>query len=65
MAQTAQGLAALEARRQQTLDRMDRNDELVREVRAGRIAAAIHGAEVASRVPVDQFFSRENESERD
>lgn len=63
MARTEEGTAAIEARRKQALARMDRNDELVRDVRAGRIAAAITDAEVASRVPVGEFFSREHEQD--
>lgn len=62
MPMSAEATAALEARRKQTLDRMDRNDELVREARAARIAAAIAAAiddaEIVSRVPADEFLAR-------
>jgi len=51
----------IEARRQQALARMDSNDELVREARAGRIAAAIDEAEIVSREPAADFLSRKNE----
>jgi hypothetical protein len=61
MARTAEGMAALEERRKQALARMDRNDEVVREARAGRIADAINTSEIVSRVPTDEFFSREHE----
>lgn len=61
MAHTAEGIAAIEARRQQALDRMDRNDALVREARAGRIAVLVDEAEVASRMTPAEFFSREHE----
>jgi hypothetical protein len=63
MARTAEGIAALEARRKQALARMDRNDALVDDVRAGRLATAISDAEVVSRVPVSEFFSREHEQD--
>lgn len=63
MTQTAQANEALEARRAQALARMDRNDELVRDVRAGRIAEVIADADVGERVSVSDFFSRENEQE--
>lgn len=61
MPKTAEGTAALEARRQQALARMDRNDELVREARAGRIAAVIDEAEIVSRETAADFLSRKNE----
>ncbi|MEI3807587.1 hypothetical protein V6R85_23995 [Agrobacterium sp. CCNWLW32] len=53
--------AALEARRQQALARMDRNDEMVREARAARIATLIDEAEIVSRVTADEFLSRKHD----
>ena len=63
MAHTAEGIAAIEARRRQTLDRMDRNDALVREARAGRISEIADEAEVVSRMTTSEFFSREHEAD--
>ncbi|PTV70202.1 hypothetical protein [Agrobacterium pusense] len=54
---SAEATAILEARRRQTLDRMDRNDDLVREARAARIAAAINEPVIVSRVPADEFLA--------
>lgn len=61
MSKSAEAAAIIEARRQQTLDRMDRNDEMVREARAARIVAAIKEAEIVSRVPVDEFLTRKHD----
>lgn len=61
MPMSAEAAATLEARRKQTLDRMDRNDGLVREARAVRIAAVIDEAEIASRVPADEFLARKHD----
>lgn len=61
MTQTAEGIAAIEARRKQALARMDRNDSLVREARANRIGELAEEADVASRMTTAEFFSREHE----
>lgn len=61
MPMSAEAAAIIEARRKQTLDRMDRNDDLVREARAARIAAAIDEAEIVSRVPADEFLARKHD----
>ncbi|SMD16242.1 hypothetical protein [Rhizobium sp. RU36D] len=61
MPMSAEAAAIIEARRQQTLERMDRNDELVREARAARIAAAIDEADVVSCVPADEFLARKHD----
>ncbi len=63
MARTAEATAAIEARRQQALERMDRNDALVREVRAGRISELADEAEGATRMTTGEFFSREHEQD--
>ncbi len=61
MPMSAEATAILEARRRQTLERMDRNDEMVREARAARIAAVIDEAEIVSRVPADEFLARKHD----
>lgn len=63
MTETVQANEALETRRRQAMDRMDRNDSLIREARAGRIADVIDEADVVSRVAVADFFARESEQE--
>jgi hypothetical protein len=57
---SAEAAAILEARRRRTIERMDRNDEMVREARASRIVAAIEEAEIVSRVPADEFLARKH-----
>lgn len=61
MPMSAEATAALEARRKQAFARMDRNDEMVREARAARIAAVIDEAEIVSRVPADEFLARKHD----
>jgi len=61
MPMSAEATATLEARRRQTIERMDRNDELVREARAARIAAVIDEAVIVSRVPADEFLARKHD----
>lgn len=61
MRKSIDATTTLEARRRQALERMDRNDELVREARAGEIAAIATEAEIASRVPPDEFIARKHD----
>lgn len=52
----------LEARRQETLSRMDASDETVRVAREEKIVTAIDASEKSERMTTAEFFSRNDEA---